>query len=105
MKVKKITENKYTFYQNGNDYILNLGAMLRGEDTTTELLFEEVVNPQSVTVVAKCGCTATNKEVLSPTSFSVKVKYKECETSFSKIVVINEGKVDSFKIKITGSCR
>lgn len=104
MKVSKLGD-RYLFYQDGADYILGLGTIKRGEDTTTEILFEDVENPKSVTVVAKCGCTATNKEVLSNNSFSVKIKYKECETTFSKTVVINEGRADSFKIKIKGLCR
>lgn len=104
MKVKKTTE-KYLFYQDGNDYILNLGEIKKGDDTTTELLFEEVEDVKSTSVVAKCGCTLVEKNILSANSFSIKVKYTHCELTFTKVVVVNEGKKDSFKVRIKGSCK
>ena len=104
MKVSKVGE-KYLFYQDGGDYVLGLGTIKKGEDTTTEILFEEVVNPKLITVTAKCGCTTTDKVVLTENSFSVNIKYSNCDAAFTKVVVINEGKEDSFKIKIKGLCR
>lgn len=104
MKVRKTTE-KYLFYQDGNDYILNLGGIKKGEDTTTELLFEEVEDVKRASVVAKCGCTLVEKNILNENSFSIKVRYTHCENTFTKIVVINEGKPNAFKIRIKGSCK
>ena len=104
MKVKKTTE-KYLFYQDGNDYILNLGEIKKGEDTTTELLFEEVEDVKRTSVRALCGCTLVEKNILNENSFSIKVKYTHCETTYSKVVIVNEGKPNAFKIKIKGSCK
>ena len=104
MKVKKITENKYTFYQNGNDYILNLGSILRGEDTTTELLFEEVENVDKLVVNTTCGCTTTERNKVDKNTLSIKVKYSNCDSTFTKVLVCSDNGKD-FKIKITGSCR
>ena len=104
MKVTKTTE-KYLFYQDGNDYILNFGTIKKGEDTTTELLFEEVDNPKSTAISPKCGCTLVDKNIISDNSFSIKVKYTQCETTFTKIVTVNDGKSNSFKIKLSGKCQ
>lgn len=104
MKVKKLTE-KYLFYQEGVDYILNLGSINKGEDTTTELLFEGVNSPQKTTIKPKCGCTVVDKVILDSNSFSIKIKYTQCETIFTKIIVINEGTQEAYKIKIKGGCR
>lgn len=105
MKVTKTTKNDYLFYQDGVNYILNIGTIKKGDDTTTELLFEDVVNPQKVSVRVACGCTTVNKTILSQSSFSLAVKYTRCETSIDKTIVINEGKSDSIKIKIKGKCQ
>lgn len=105
MKVTKTTENKYLFYQDGNNYILNLGEIKKGDDTTTELLFEDVDNPEKVTVRAVCGCTTTNKKIISSTSFSLNIKYTRCENPIDKTIVINEGKPNGLKIRIKGSCK
>ena len=104
MKVSKTTE-KYLFYQDGSNYILNIGEIKNGEDTTTELLFEEVENVKGTTVTPKCGCTTTDKKVINNTSFSLEVKYTRCENVVDKVIVINEGKASSFKIRIKGSCK
>ena len=104
MKVSKTTE-KYILHQEGNNYILNTGEIKNGDDTTTELLFEEVVNPDKTTVRATCGCTTTNKKVIDSSSFTLNVKYTRCENVIDKTIVINEGKADTLKIKIKGTCR
>lgn len=104
MKVSKTTE-KYILHQEGNNYILNIGEIKNGDDTTTELLFEEVVNPDKTTVRAMCGCTTTNKKVIDSSSFTLNVKYTRCENVIDKTIVINEGKADTFKILIKGTCR
>lgn len=104
MKITKITNNSYNFYKEGNDYILNLGAIIQGEDTSTELLFEEVENVGGTTVSPKCGCTTTDRKAISNSSFSILLKYNQCETPVNKVVVINETKSSAFKIKIIGTC-
>jgi hypothetical protein len=105
MKITKLTKNTYLFYKEGEDYILNLGQIKKGEDTTTELLFEEVGNADTTKVSPKCGCTAVDRKKIDSTSFSIKIKYANCDSTFTKIVAINEGKTGGFKIKIKGTCR
>lgn len=104
MKVSKTTE-KYILYQEGINYILNIGEIKKEDDTTTELLFEEVANPEKTSIRAMCGCTTTNKKVIDSSSFTLNVKYTRCENVIDKTIVINEGKTDTLKIKIKGTCR
>jgi hypothetical protein len=104
MKITKITTNSYNFYKEGSDYILNLGAITQGEDTSTELLFEEVENVGGTTISPKCGCTTTDRKAISSSSFSITLKYNNCDASFTKVVAINEAKSSAFKIKIIGTC-
>jgi len=66
---KKITDNKYTFYQNGEDYILNLGSIVRGEDTTTELLFENVEDVDKLVINSTCGCTSADRNKIDNNLF------------------------------------
>lgn len=102
MKITKTT-TKYEFYKEGNDYILNLGEIKRGEDTTTELLFEEV-EASKLQVNRTCGCTTTDRTEVNTTTVKISVKYTQCDTSFSKILNCYNNK-ENFKIKIKGKCR
>jgi len=104
MQVKKITDNKYTFYQNGEDYILNLGSIVRGEDTTTELLFENVEDVDKLVINSTCGCTSADRNKIDKNTLSIKVKYKNCDSTFTKILACSNNRKD-FKIKVTGLCR
>lgn len=104
MQIEKITDNKYLFYKEEENYILNIGAKKQGEDTTTELLFTEVDNPNEITLKAYCGCTTTDKKELSEESFSVKIAYKDCSPTFSKVVGVMRKNKEIFKIKIKGTC-
>jgi hypothetical protein len=104
MKISKITDNNYTFYQEGDDYNLLLGAIKKGEDTTTELLFEEVENINKLSVSSTCGCTSTDRKVIDDHTISVKIKYKDCDATFSKVLNCNDnGK--AFKIRVKGTCK
>lgn len=105
MKITKITGNNYTFYQEGNDYVLSLGSIKRGEDTTTEILFEEVESSENTKLSPKCGCTLVDKNIINDTSFSAKIKYTGNDSTFSKIIVINENTPLQFKIKIKGTTK
>jgi len=104
MKISKITDNNYTFYQEGDDYALLLGAIKKGEDTTTELLFEDIENVNKLSVGSTCQCTVADKKVIDDHTVSIKVKYKDCDATFSKVLVgNNNGK--QFKIRIKGTCK
>ena len=102
MQINKVTE-KYTFYKDGSDYILNLGAIKKNEDTTTELLFTDLESASKLVINSTCGCTVAHKEVIDNTTVKVKVRYNDCGASFSKILSCRDGKND-FKIKVKGTC-
>jgi hypothetical protein len=100
MTIEKITQN-YSFSKEGKDYILNLGEIKRGDDTTTVLHFKDV---KGLTVSATCGCTVADRTELEDGSVKYSVKYKNCDSSFSKVLNCQNNK-ENFKIKIKGTCR
>lgn len=103
MKVSKTTE-KYTFYQDGSDYILTLGEIKKGDDTTTELLFEDVEDVTKLSVNKTCGCTTLGREEINKNTLKIAVKYTNCDPTFSKVInCVNNKEV--FKIRIKGSCK
>jgi trehalose-6-phosphatase len=99
----KITTDKYMIYQEGGDYILNLGMIKKGDDTTTNLMFEDLKNSATLNVRPTCGCTVVEKEVLTSTSAKAKVKYNDCVSSFSKTMTCSADGI-YFNIKIKGTC-
>ncbi len=103
MRVIKKTNNKYLFYQDGNDYILNLGAIKKGEDTSTELLFEDVEDLKKLSVSATCACTVADRNEIDAHTLSVKIKYKNCDSTFSKVLNCVNNK-EKFLIRIKGTC-
>lgn len=104
MRVKKVTDNKYLFYQDGIDYILNLGSIKNGEDTTTEILFEDIEDSKKLIVNSTCGCTSTDRKEIDKNTLSIKIQYKNCDTTFSKILSCYNNS-ETFKIKIKGTCQ
>ena len=103
MKITKITD-KYTFYQEGNDYILALGEIKKGDDTTTQLLFEEVEDVKFLTINSTCGCSTVERKEIDKNILSIKVKYKNCDPTFSKVINCIKKK-KPYKIKIKGICK
>lgn len=99
MQITKTTD-RYLFYKDGSDYILDLGSIKKGEDTTTVLLFEDVKGLQ---INPTCGCTIADRTELSDTKVSYKIKYTNCDSSFSKVLNCYNNK-ENFKIKIKGRC-
>lgn len=104
MQIKKISTN-YNFYQDGANYILNLGEIKNGDDTTTELIISEVEDLKKVLVKSTCGCTVVTPVIKSDSTVSVKVKYNECASSFAKILEVYYNNVKTGIIKITGKCK
>lgn len=100
MEIKKITE-KYNFYKDGDNYILHLGSITRGENTKTELLFSNV---ESLEVNSTCGCTVAEKTVIDKTTQKYTISYNNCDSSFSKVLSC-KNKEKNFLIKIQGVCR
>jgi len=104
MEIKKISE-KYNFYQEGANYVLDLGGIKNGEDTTTELNVSGFENPNLLTFHPVCGCTSSSKTVLEDLSVSIKLKYNNCDPSFAKVVEIKYDNKKVGIIKIKGTCR
>lgn len=103
MKLKKITENNYNLYKEADYYVLALGAIKRGEDTETEIEISGV-DASNVTVSGTCGCTAVKNETVNDSTVRTKIKYKDCDRSFTKTVrIVENGKVTLLKIK--GTCQ
>lgn len=103
MEITKTTE-KYSFYKEGSDYILDLGNIKRAEDRTTELLFTGVEDANQISIHPQCGCTSSDKKVIDENSLSVKLNYKNCDPTFAKIVEIKYKNVKIGLIKIKGAC-
>ena len=103
MKITKLTD-KYTFYQDGNDYILTLGEIKKGDDTTTELFFEVVEDVTKLMVKKTCGCTTLGREEINKNTLKVSIKYTNCDYPISKTVICQNNK-ETFKILIKGTCR
>jgi len=104
MEITKTTE-KYNFYKEGADYVLDLGTIKRAEERTTELLISGVEVSNKITLHPKCGCTSSNKNIIDQNSLSVKVNYKDCDPSFAKIVEVKYNNVKVGLIKIKGKCQ
>jgi hypothetical protein len=98
MRITKITD-KYDFYQDGDYYILDLGNIIKGEDTTTELLLEGFNNP---TLAGGCSCVSKTKNVLNETQVKYTLKYTLCERDVNKSL---SDKVNNINIKIKGKCQ
>lgn len=103
MEITKTTE-KYDFYQEGVDYILDLGDIKRNENRTTELFITGIEDSNLLTLAPRCGCTATDRVLIDKNSLSVKVNYKDCDPSFTKVVEIKYKNVKTGIIKIKGKC-
>ena len=103
MKVSK-TSDKYLFYQDGENYILSLGEIKKGEDTTTDILFEDVEDIKLLTVKKTCGCTVLDRNEIDKHTLKVSIKYTNCEYPISKTVICQNNK-ETFKILIKGTCR
>lgn len=104
MEIKKISE-KYDFYQEGANYVLNLGGIKNGEDTTTELNVSGLEDTKLFQIRSTCGCTVVTPVVKEDMSISVKVKYNNCDSSFTKVLEVLYNNVKVGIIKIKGTCR
>lgn len=103
MEITKTTE-KYNFYKEGNNYVLDLGIKKRVEDTTTTLLITDIEDSSLLEVKKTCGCTNTEKTIIDKNTQSVKISYTQCDPSFAKIMEIKYKNVKIGTIKIKGTC-
>jgi len=102
MELKKLTENNFNLYKEGEDYILALGAITRKTERETKILVSDV-DANTFKVQATCGCTAATSLKQSDNEVIITVKYKDCDRSFSKTVTLIDKKQNK-KLKIKGTC-
>jgi hypothetical protein len=102
MEIKNLT-NKYTLTKQGEDYHLDLGVFVSGENTET-LLSVSGIDSNNFVVNATCGCTATNLSVVDDNTVNILVSYHQCEASFMKTVELIEARKITY-LKIKGECR
>jgi len=98
MKITKITD-KYSFYKEGEGYILNLGTIRKGEDTKVELLFEGF---EGLNLKGGCSCVTKTKTDLEEGKVKYTLKYTLCERDIIKTLTCTKNNIN---IKIIGKCR
>lgn len=103
MRLEKITE-AFTLYEAEGNYILDLGNFKKGAETKTKIRISEI-DSDNFTLVAKCGCTATNLQIVDKTTVEADIIYNNCETSFSKTVELIQNKRKLKELKIKGKCQ
>lgn len=102
MKLEKITD-KYTLYKDNEKYILDLGSITNGEDTTTIFRVKEVL-ADKFSVESTCGCSTGTSNKISPVEVEISIRYKNCDSQFSKTIKLIENKKIT-ELKIKGTCK
>lgn len=97
MQVTKKTD-KYTLLKDGSNYILNLGQIKKGDDTTTVLLFEGFTD---LNLKGGCSCVTKTKKEIGNGDVEYTIKYTLCEKTITKTLTCNKNNIT---IKIIGSC-
>ncbi len=105
MEITKTTE-KYNFYKEGENYILDLGNIKRTENRETGLLFTGIEDSKAITLKPGCQCTeTTDKIIIDENTLSVKLTYNDCDATIAKTVSIKYNNVNIGLIKIKGKCQ
>lgn len=102
MEIEKITENGFNLYKEESHYVLAMGAITR--QTNRETVFKVTgIDAQTATVTGSCSCVEKKKLIIDANTLQVTLKYKECDTRFSKIINIADKK-NKIEIKLQGIC-
>lgn len=102
MEIQKITENGFNLHKEENHYVLAMGAITR--QTNIETVFRVTgINSAEATVTGACSCVEKKKLVIDANTLQVTLKYKECDSRFSKIILIADKK-NKIEIKLQGTC-
>ncbi len=100
LKIEKLTEN-FTLEVENNRYVLDYGDLKLTDNK--EVVFK--IYATDLTIVPECGCTNSDKREEDGVTIAT-IKYKNCDSSFGKIVNITEkNKKDKTQIKIKGKCQ
>lgn len=99
MTVEKLTE-EYTLTQEGNNYILNYGAVKRNVPVTTKLRFTET-DTKTFSVTKTCGCSVVENKKIDDTTWETVLTYNAADKEIKKTVIITNGKIKS-ELKLTG---
>jgi len=99
LKIEKLTDS-FTLEVENNRYVLDYGNLKLTDNK--DVLFK--IYAKDLTIVPECGCTSSKKTEEDNTTI-VKIKYKNCDSSFGKIVNIIEKNNNTTQIKLKGKCQ
>ena len=102
MEIQKITENGFNLHKEENHYVLAMGAITRQTNRETTIKVTGI-NAAEATATGSCSCVEKKKLIIDADTLQVTLKYKECETRFSKIIHIADKK-NKIEIKLQGTC-
>lgn len=101
MEIKKLTENKYTFTKEGENYQLDYGTLKKEEDTTTEFYFSNI-NGKNFSVVGTCGCTVITPTINKDSALAtIKFSARTLGDINKTVIINNAGKTIELKLKGT----
>lgn len=104
MKINKTSE-KYNFYPDGVNYVLDFGQIKNGEKPTVELVITDLIDSNLLYVKPTCSCTSISKEIVNQTTQKIKLTYLQCDTKISKITEVRYNNVKVCVIKLIGACQ
>lgn len=99
------TTNKYDFYTEGEEYVLDLGTIKRAENRETEFLVTGIEDSKLLTIKGSCGCVSTKLEIIDKNTVKGTINYTDCEASILKLAILKYSGVKINQIKIKGSCQ
>lgn len=104
MEIRKISE-KYNFYQDGAQYVIDFGNVKRAEDKSATIEITGVEEAGLLELGKTCGCTTIGKTLVNKTTAQFKLAYTDCSKEFNKVVVINYDKKKLTTINLKGKCQ
>ena len=95
--ILKTTDKGYSVTQDNNQYFLNLGQIKKGEEQKVILRFSDV-NAKTFLLESTCGCTTTDKKIISPKEVEYKVIYNGNTSLPKTLVILNNNKQTELKL-------
>lgn len=99
IKITKITED-FDFKLENNRYVLDYGNLR--VTSKREVVFK--IEGTNLQIVPQCGCTTSDKIEESGNTL-VTIKYKNCDSSFGKIIDIYDELKNKTQLKLKGTCQ
>jgi len=98
--ILKTTDKGYSITQDNNQYFLNLGQIKKGEKQEAIIRFSDV-NAKTFLLESTCGCTTTDKKIISPKEVEYKVSYNGNTSLPKTLVIVNNNK--HIELKLNGN--